>query len=193
MFEPIKLLQCNIRLHISDPYLYQVAISITSSSPEERNNVKGNKNADNNKTMSTNTDSSSLITLFMNNAIISSSPVPNPLSTSPPDSDTTVLRYQDIKFTLQVTITLWDNIISIYYRIVSIYIKNCIILYRSSTPDPPITLSLGSWQIKEEDLPLYAGLASGILLLIIVIMSITTWRICHAQRRSTKNRTKRGR
>ena len=134
MFEPIKLLQCNIRLHISDPCLYQVAISITSSSPEERNNVKGKKNADNKKTMSTNTDSSSLITLFMNNDIISSSPVPNPLSTSPPDSDTTVLRYQDIKFALQVTIILWDYYYQIYYRIISIYIKNGIILYIDRLP-----------------------------------------------------------
>ena len=64
--------------------------------------------------------------------------------------------------------------------------------YRSSTPDPPITLSLGSWQITEEDLPLYAGLASGILLLIIVIMTVTTWRVCHTQRRRTKHRRKKG-
>ena len=63
---------------------------------------------------------------------------------------------------------------------------------RSSTPVPPITLSLGSWQITEEDLPLYAGLASGVLLLIIVILSFTTWRICHYQSSSTKNRTKKG-
>ena len=32
-----------------------------------------------------------------------------------------------------------------------------------STPDPPLTLSVGAWQITEEDLPVYVGGAVGIL------------------------------
>ena len=101
-FKPIILLQCNIRLLISDSCLYQIAISITSSSPEERNNVKENKNTGNNKTRSTNTASSSLITSFVHNGMISSSSVPTPLSTSLPDSETTVLRYLDNKFSVRL-------------------------------------------------------------------------------------------
>ena len=45
-----------------------------------------------------------------------------------------------------------------------------------STPYPPLTLSLGAWQITEEDLPIYVGSAAGVLLLIIVLLGVTTWR-----------------
>ena len=45
-----------------------------------------------------------------------------------------------------------------------------------STPYPPLTLSLGSWQITEEDLPIYVGSAAGVLLLIILLLGVTTWR-----------------
>ena len=47
-----------------------------------------------------------------------------------------------------------------------------------STPYPPLTLSLGAWQITEEDLPIYVGSAAGVLLLIILLLGVTTWRCC---------------
>ena len=56
--------------------------------------------------MSTNTASSSLITSFMHNGMISSSSVPIPLSTSLPDSETTVLRYLDNKLSVWFTFDL---------------------------------------------------------------------------------------
>ena len=49
-------------------------------------------------------------------------------------------------------------------------------LFLQSTPYPPLTLSLGSWQITEEDLPIYVGSAAGVLLLIILLLGVTTWR-----------------
>lgn len=47
-----------------------------------------------------------------------------------------------------------------------------------TTPHPPLTLSLGAWQITEEDLPIYVGSAAGVLLLIILLLGVTTWRCC---------------
>ena len=49
-----------------------------------------------------------------------------------------------------------------------------------STPDPPLTLSLGSWQIDQEDLPIYVGSAAGVLLLVMLLLAVTAWRCCLA-------------
>ncbi len=48
----------------------------------------------------------------------------------------------------------------------------------TSTPSPPLTLSLGAWQIAEEDLPIYVGSAAGFLLLLALVLAVTTWRMC---------------
>ncbi len=50
----------------------------------------------------------------------------------------------------------------------------------ASTPAPPLTLSLGAWQIDQEDLPIYVGSAAGFLLLVAVVLAVTTWRCCVA-------------
>lgn len=59
-------------------------------------------------------------------------------------------------------------------------VRNNDSVFPSSTPDPPLTLSLGAWQIAEEDLPIYVGSAAGVLILVILLLAVTTWRCCIA-------------
>ncbi len=51
-----------------------------------------------------------------------------------------------------------------------------ILSFRDVQHPPPLTLSVGSWQIREEDLPLYLGVAAGVVLLILLVLAVTTWR-----------------
>jgi hypothetical protein len=44
------------------------------------------------------------------------------------------------------------------------------------TPDPPFALSVGAWQITQEDLPIYVGSAAGFLCLIVLLLAVTVWR-----------------
>ncbi len=50
----------------------------------------------------------------------------------------------------------------------------------TAAPDPPFALSVGAWQITEEDLPIYVGSAAGVLLLIALLTAVTAWRCCVA-------------
>jgi len=50
----------------------------------------------------------------------------------------------------------------------------------STTAVPPLTLSLGAWQIAEEDLPVLAGGAAGVLALFLLATAVTAWRCCAA-------------
>ena len=54
------------------------------------------------------------------------------------------------------------------------------LVHNLTTPDPPLTLSVGAWQIDQEDLPIYVGSAAGFLFLLVILMAVTTWRCCLA-------------
>ncbi|CAB4054137.1 unnamed protein product [Lepeophtheirus salmonis] len=60
----------------------------------------------------------------------------------------------------------------------------------SSSPSAPtpLTLSLGSWSISEEEFPLYIGSAAGIILLLFLLLSATMWRCLTASDRKRQRR-----